>query len=220
MTQSRSVIKPLEQLVRLYSLLSNAGVRHARSDTNASKVRLVNQIATIVILVILPHCLVTLFTGFYFQAYIQLAAMLHLSLVIVLNQLGYFHAARLLALVVGNMHILNMVTMLGLGGGIQFYFSAAIITPLFVFERREYPYIFFFASFTVALAVASTYITTLLDPIMPLTPDTLRAFFYLSVVGSLITVFGFVYYFYNESSRLESSLIAANRQLQRGFIAG
>lgn len=38
-------------------------------------------------------------------------------------------------------------------------------------------------------------------------------FFYLSVFGSLITVFAFVFYFYNESNRFETSLQAANRKL-------
>lgn len=199
--------------------LVGLGTRPENDPKHNQKIRLVNQICLFVILIITPHMLLTLYYRATWPTLVQLGAILHLSIAIYLNSRHHFNLARILALVVGNMHIGNMALILGHECGVYFYFSAAIIAPLFFYTYKEAAYTLFFASFTILLAVMTQFLGSDYAPlagVIPLVqvpPALLTVFFYFSVAGSLATVFAFVFYFYNESSRFEESLAEANREL-------
>jgi diguanylate cyclase (GGDEF)-like protein len=189
------------------------GVTSGSSDTHNKQVRLINQVCLLVILAIVPHLIITVAYGSIFLSWVQLAAILHLWLAIALNARGYFGAARILALVVGNVHIFNMVMLLGLEGGIYLYYPTCLIAPLFFYSKNESRYYFSFLCFTIILSalnhIGGRYTTPLVDA-----PESLVSlFFYLSLIGSMLTIFSFAFYFYRENSRVEVSLVNANKRL-------
>jgi signal transduction histidine kinase len=199
--------------------LADLGTRSENDHELNKAIRLTNQLCMFVILVIAPHMLLTLYYRSVWATLVQLGAIVHLSLAIYLNSRHYHNAAKFLALVVGNGHIFNMVLILGLECGVYFYFAPAIIAPLFFFTYKEIRYTLSFALFTILLAVTSQFLgrevagAAHFFPIVDAPAPLLKFFFYFSVTGALATVFGFVYYFYNESNRYEDSLNDANRQL-------
>jgi signal transduction histidine kinase len=206
-------------LLRLAERLAGLGTRPENDHKLNQAIRLTNQLCMFVILVIAPHMLLTLYYRSVWATLVQLGAIVHLSLAIYLNSRHYHNSAKILALVVGNAHVFNMVLILGIECGVYFYFAPAIIAPLFFYRYKEIRYTLSFALFTILLAVAAQFLgreaasAAHFMPIVDAPAPLLKFFFYFSVIGALATVFGFVYYFYNESNRHEDSLEEANRQL-------
>jgi diguanylate cyclase (GGDEF)-like protein len=108
-----------------------------------------------------------------------------------------------------------MSIILGPESGIYFYFSAAIIAPLFFYTFKEKKYSIAFASLTIILALVVHYFGSDIPPIVNAPELLITGFFYFSVFGSLVTIFGFVFYFYSESNKFERSLEKVNLKLQK-----
>ena len=193
--------------------LVSLGTQPPNDPKHNQIVRLINKICLFVILVITPHMLLTLYFRSALATLVQVAAILALVLTVFLNSRHYFHLARAMTLLIGNLHIFNMVLMLGLGSGVHYYYSAAIIAPLFFYTSKEFKFIIFFASLSTLLALLIQALGADIHPIVK-APDTLITFFfYFSVFGSQATVFVFVLHFYNESRRFEKALQAVNSKL-------
>ncbi len=176
-------------------------------------IRLINNICLFVILLITPHMVLTLYFRSILATLVQLAAILALALTLYLNSRHHFNLVRIISLLVGNFHIFNMVLILGIDSGVYFYYSAAIIAPLFFYTSKEFKYILFFMPLTIVLAVLVQFLLPDFDPIVHAPKALLTFFFYFSVIGSLIIVFVFVLHFYHESNRFEESLKEANQKL-------
>lgn len=196
-----------------YRKVHFSAVRPQDGSKHDKMSRLLNRICLFVILVITPHMLLTLYYGSMLATLMQLGSMLALCFPIYLNTIKLFNLARISAILIGNIHILNMSLILGLGGGTHYYFSAAIIGPLFFYTFKEWRYIVFFSSVTVVLALLVQFIGTNFEPIAEIPDALLTSFLYFSVFGSILTTLMFVYYFYNESNRYEKSLREVNRRL-------
>ncbi len=201
------MVKAIEGLVAL-------GTQSQLDPKDNQRIRLVNKICLLVILIIIPHTLLTLYYRSSHATLVQLAAIIHLGLAIFLNSRHFHRLAKALALVVGNFHIANVVLLLGIDTGVYFYFSAAIIAPLFFYTAKEYKTIAGFALLTTILALLVHTAHPHLPPLIRPPVMLLTLFFYFSVLGSLFTVFIFVLHFYNESNRLERSLTAVNNKLR------
>jgi signal transduction histidine kinase/CheY-like chemotaxis protein len=187
------------------------GTRPKKGPKHNQITRLVNKICFFVILVITPHMLLTLYFKSTLATLMQLTTVLALCLTVFLNSRQYLNLTRILTLLIGNFHIFIMVLILGLESGVYFYFAAAIIAPLFFYTLKESKSIVFFGMLTTSLALLVQYLGGDFKPIVE-TPDKLLTFFfYFSVAGSQLTVFGFVLHFYKESNRLEKHLMAANQ---------
>jgi len=194
----------IERLVEL-------GAQPQKDPKHNQITRLVNKICLLVVLVITPHMLLTFYFNSTLATLMQLVTVTALCLTVFLNSRRYLNLTRILTLLIGNFHIFIMVLILGLESGVYFYFAAAIIAPLFFYTLKESKYILFFAMLTTSLALLVQYLGSDFKPIVQ-TPDKLLTFFfYFSVAGSQLTVFGFVFHFYKESNRLEKHLIAANQ---------
>lgn len=186
------------------------GTRPQNDPKHNQIIRLINKICLFVILVISPYMLLTLYFNSALATLMQLGAILALGLTVFLNSRQFFDLARVLTLLIGNFHIFNMVLILGLESGIYFYFSAAIIAPLFFYTSNELKSILFFPALTTALALFVHFLGGRIEPVVETPAVLLDFFFYFSVFGSLITGFIFVSYFYNESNRYEKRLKEAN----------
>ena len=162
------------------------GAQEGAPPRQNRRVRLVNVICLFVIAVILPHLALTVYFDSARASWIQCAAITHLSLAIVLNARGHYRSARLLALVVGNLHIFNMVVIFGPECGVHFYYPAAVIAPLFFHDRSEAKQVMGFVALSVGLALLNQ--ASMIEPLIAAPPILLRAFFYLSVIGALLTV--------------------------------
>jgi hypothetical protein len=126
---------------------------------------------------------------------------LALGLTIFINSKHFLNFARVFALLIGNFHILTMVLIFGLKSGVYFYFSAAIIAPLFLFTFQELRYILLFVALTVITALIAQIIGGYSEPLVESPEKLLFIFFYFSLVGSLLIVFLFVLHFYIEVQR-------------------
>jgi diguanylate cyclase (GGDEF)-like protein len=198
---------------KIVTFLYELGTQPHEDPTYNQITRLINKICLFVILVITPHMLLTYHYGSMPGTLAQLGGILLLVLTLFLNARHYFNLARPLALLVGNLHIFNMALLLGPDSGVYFYFSAAVIAPMFFYTIKELRTIFFFAAITTLLASLIHIMGAELGPIIKTPQTMLTMFFYFSVFGSQATVFGFVYYFYLESNRLEKSLELTNQKL-------
>jgi signal transduction histidine kinase/DNA-binding NarL/FixJ family response regulator len=185
------------------------GPQHSPKENQI--IRLINKICFFVILVITPYMLLTLYVHSILATLMQLMTILALTLTIFLNSRQFFNLARVLTLLIGNFHIFIMVLILGLNSGVHFYFAAAIIAPLFFYTYKELKYILSFGVLTTLLALLIQFLGGDFEPIAATPAKLTTVFFYFSVVGSQLTVFGFVLHFFNESNRSEKSLKAANR---------
>ncbi|MEW6264397.1 MAG: diguanylate cyclase [Thermodesulfobacteriota bacterium] len=207
------MMSAIDKLQQAIERLVGLGTQPQKDPRQNQIIRLINKICLFVILVITPHMLLTLYFRSLFATLVQLVAILALGLTVYLNSRHYFHLVRALTLLIGNIHIFNMVIILGLDCGVYFYFSAALIAPLFFYTKKEIAPILFFATLSTILTLLVQYLGTRIEPIVE-TPVALRSFFfYFSVFGSQVTVFAFVLYFYSESNRFEQSLKAANSKL-------
>ena len=185
------VKKVVERLVEL-------GTQPQKEPKHNQITRLINKICAFVILVITPHLLLTFYFNSNLATMVQLTAILALGLTIFLNSKQFFNLARVLTLMIGNFHIFAMVLILGLESGVYFYFSAAIIAPLFFYTFKELRYILIFGTLTIILALLIQFLGVDLKPIVK-TPEKLTTFFfYFSVAGSQLIVFIFVLHFYIE----------------------
>jgi diguanylate cyclase (GGDEF)-like protein len=200
-------------LINMLSRIVELGVTSDGSASLNRQVRLINQVCLVCIFAIFSHLVVTLGYGLAYPSWVQLGAILLLWLAIVLNARGYIGTARVLALVVGNLHIFNMVLLLGLEGGVYFYYPLCLISPLFFYSNDEWRYYVSFVCFTIFLAVLNHIIARYRPPLVEAPESLLVSFFYLSLVASMVTIFGFTFYFYCETSRIEASLIEVNKQL-------
>jgi hypothetical protein len=183
--------KVVERLVEL-------GTQPQKEPKHNQITRLINKICVFVILVIIPYLLLTLYFHSTLATLVQLIAILALGLTIFLNSKQFFNLARVLTLLIGNFHIFAMVLILGLESGIHFYFSAAIIAPLFFYTFKELRYILLFGTLTIILALLIQFLGIDLKPIVEIPEKLTTFFFYFSVAGSLLIVFIFVLHFYIE----------------------
>jgi hypothetical protein len=116
--------KVIKRLVEL-------GTQPQESPKHNQNVRLLNKICYFVILIIIPHMLLTIYYHSILATLVQLMTILALSLTVFLNSRHFFNFVRALSLLIGNFHIFIMVLILGHESGVYFYFAAAIIAPLF-----------------------------------------------------------------------------------------
>jgi signal transduction histidine kinase/FixJ family two-component response regulator len=200
-----------EMIKNVIERLVELGTQPQKGPKHNQITRLVNKICFLVILVITPHMLLTLYYKSTLATLMQLVTVMALCLTVFLNSRRYLNVTRILTLLIGNFHIFIMVLILGLESGVYFYFAAAIIAPLFFYTLKESKYILFFGMLTTSLALLVQYLGGDFKPIVQTPDQLLTFFFYFSVAGSQLTVFGFVLHFYNESNRLEKHLIAANQ---------
>lgn len=188
---------------KLVERFAELGTRPQEDPKQNQNIRFVNIICLFVILVIISHMLLT----FYFQSYlatlVQLIVIHAFGLAIFLNSRYFFNLARALTLLIGNFHVFNMVLILGIESGVHFYFSVAIITPLFFYSNKELKYILFFVALSTALILVSQFIGNAFESISQVSETLQTYFFYFSVIGSQVTVFVLVFYFFNESYRLD-----------------
>jgi len=183
--------KIVERLVEL-------GTQPQKEPKHHQITRLINKVCFFVILIITPHLLLTFYFHSTLATLVQLMAILALGLTIFLNSKQYFNLARVLTLLIGNFHIVTMVLILGIESGVYFYFSAAIIAPLFFYTFKGLRYILLFGTLTIILTLLIQFFAVDLKPIVG-TPEKLTTFFfYFSVVGSQLIVFIFVLHFYIE----------------------
>jgi diguanylate cyclase (GGDEF)-like protein len=175
--------------------------------------RLINKICMLGILIIFTYMLLTLFFAALVAVLVQLITILALGFVIFLNSRLYFNLARALTLVTGNLHIFTMVLLLGLDRGVYFYFASIIIVPLFFYTRQEIRYIIFFVTLTPFLTLMVHLLGSEYGPILEAPTLLMTSLFYVSIVGSHILVFVFVFHFYSESHRFEKSFTEANNKL-------
>ena len=188
------------------------------SQNNPKKnqvIRLINKICIFVMAVITPYMILTFYFGAMGATLIQFLAILHLGFTIYINSKQQFNLARAMTLLIGNFHIFVMTIILGNESGVYFYFSAAIIAPLFFYFRNELKYIIGFVSLTTILAMIVHYFGKDYPPGVTVPEALITGFFYFSVFGSLLTIFAFVFHFYNESNRNEKSLEDANLKLHK-----
>ena len=200
-------------LVNMFSRIVVLGVTPDGSVSVNRRVRLINQVCLVCVFAIVSHLAITLLYGLAYPSWVQLGALLFLSLAIALNARGYIGSARFLALVIGNLHIFNMVILLGLESGVYFYYSTCLIAPLFFYSSDESRYYISFACLTIILAVLNHIIARYQPSLIDAPEGMLIGFFYLSLVCSMVIVFGFTFYFYRETSRAEVKLLKANKKL-------
>lgn len=189
------------------------GVSPDAGDSYNRRVRLINLICLVVILAVFAHLVITIAYGSVYLSGVQTAAILHLSLAIVLNARGHIGAARLLALIVGNMHIFTMGLLLGVDGGIYLYYPLCLLGPLFFYSKEESGYYFSFLCFTILLSILNHTISRYLPPFSDVPSDLVTIFFYLSLVGSMLTIFGFGFYLFRETAKVEENLVSVNKKL-------
>ena len=160
--------------------------------------RMVNKIGLFVILIMIPHMLLTIYFHSTLATLVQLMTILAVGFTLFLNSKHYLNLTRIFALLIGNFHILAMVLIFGLKCGVDFYFPAAIIAPLFFYTFKELRYIFFFGTLTIITALLTHILGFHLEPLVRGSEKLITTFFYLSLAGSLLIVFMFVLHFYIE----------------------
>lgn len=125
-------------MIHLIGRLIALGTKNQKDPTRSHIIRLINKIGFFVILLLVPHFLMDVAFHCFLPAILQLITMTALGFVIFLNSRFYFNSARVLALLIGNFHIVAMAFVLGLGCGVHYYFPAAIIAPLLLFTFSRY----------------------------------------------------------------------------------
>jgi diguanylate cyclase (GGDEF)-like protein len=202
-------------IVKFLENLTALGTRPQDDPKHNQNTRLLNKVCLFVIAMITPHMLLTLYFGALSATLVQLVAVLCLGLTLYVNSRRLYNPARAMTLLIGNLHIFNMVLMLGIESGVYFYLYAAIIAPLFFYSSKELKHIVCFASLTILLVLVIQFLGTDIHPIADAPESLIKLYYYVSVVGSLLTVFFFVFHFYNESDLFEKALRAANHRLTK-----
>lgn len=198
----------LETLVRV-------GTKPTMDPRQVQGVRLVNQVALFVVVLLLPYLAVFAALGSRWSAWIQVGAIVTLCGAVLLNRFGHYDAARVVTLLLGNGLVLLMTLLLGKESGIYLYAFAAVVAPLFFYSNREWATIGGYVGITVFSSVAAEHWLSRHSPLDPL-PAWLEPWFFLTcLVGGLLTVFAFVLYFYVESRRFEASMVRANHEMKR-----
>ena len=193
-------------MIHLIGRLANLGTSNQKDSARNQIIRLVNKIVFFVILLLVPHFLMDVAFQCFLPAMLQLITMTALGFVIFLNSRFYFNSARVLALLIGNFHIVGMVFILGLGCGVHYYFPAAIIAPLLLFTFKEVRFIVFFVVLTILLALFVQCMPAFSSPLVQQHPLLETLFFYYATVGSLVIVFLFVLHFYIELSKARNEV--------------
>ena len=200
------IMKIIKQLVQL-------GTGPQNDPKNNQIIRLINKICYFVILVIVPHMLLTLYFGVLPVLLLQAGTIIALCLTVFINSKHYYKHARVLTLIIGNFYIFIMALILGLNCGVHYYFSAAIIASLFFYTSDELKQVLLFLTLTIFLALLIQFIGTNYEPVIEIPDVLIISFFYFSVFASLCTVFIFVFHFYYESNCYEKSLRLSNEKL-------
>ncbi len=200
-------------IFRILRRILNRGTDVEVDADRKQAVRLINQICAFVILLTLPYVGYLTWIGQTRANLIQAVFLSSYVGIIFLNRYGFLSFTRILTLFVGNLHVLVMSAVLGMGSNIVLYYFAAITASLFFFRLREWPYILAFASFTAFLFLFRTSIHDILPPPIELPGEIARLIGKQSEIGALLAVFVFVSYFYYESQKSQASLREANRQL-------
>lgn len=203
-----------QALQGLVHRVSDVGVHPGLDPRTAQRVRLVNRVALLVAVLLLPYLAVFAALGQVGNAAMQVLGSTTLLGAIRLNHLGRFELARAVTLIIGNLMVAGMFIRLGSGSGIEAYGFAAVVAPLFFYPDRNWRAIGSFVGLTVSLMVGAQLLFADQAPVSPL-PPAFEPWFYIgSMAGGLLTTFAFVLYFYLESNRLEQSLTSVNQQLQ------
>ncbi|MFZ5476047.1 MAG: diguanylate cyclase [Myxococcota bacterium] len=195
--------------------LLGAGTHPGMDPSWVQRVRLVNQVALFVALLLLPHVALFFAIGALHNALVQVAALAGLGASLLLNHLGRHEAARDATLLVGNALVCVMTIRLGDDSGAEYYAFAAVVAPLFFYSNREWRTIAAYVGLTVCASVGAQGWLALRGPVDPLPAWLQPGFFVACLVGGLLTVFAFVLYFYAESRRFEDSMKQANLHMQR-----
>ncbi len=174
--------------------------------------RSMNMAAIIFIIACIPNTIVVFHFNSTVLTWEVLAAIFLMSSAIYLNSKKHINAARIMTLLVGNLHIFIFTCISGMEGGAQLYFPALIVAPLFMFTPKEYKKTILFVSFSTMLML----VLYLIEPDsanFQIPVELINFLFYFSVICSHIVIFIFVLHFYNESIRLEKSLKVVNKKL-------
>lgn len=205
----------LARATRAVTALVGVGTNPAMDPKQVQGIRLVNQVALFVMVLVLPYLAVFAVLGSCWSAWIQVGAILVLGGAVLLNRYGHHDAARVVTLLLGNGLVLVMTLLLGKESGIHLYAFAAVVAPLFFYSNREWATIGGYVGITVVSSVAAELWLSRHAPVDPL-PAWLEPWFFLAcLVGGLLTVFAFVLYFYVESRRFEASMVRANHEMKR-----
>lgn len=191
----------------------DAGSFHGSDPKERGGIRLVNRVALFVAALLVPYGALFAFIGERGNAAIQLVGISALIGVVGLNRVGWCGWARLVTLLIGDALVFAMTIRLGLDAGAHLYMFAAIIAPLLFYPGRDWARIGPLVSGTLAGSLLADAWAATHVPESPLPDALLPWFHWASLVGSLVTVFAFVLYFYVELDAFGASLVKAHREV-------
>jgi len=175
--------------------------------------RLINKICLIFVALVTPNMLLTYYFSSIAGTVEQLISISLMCLTVYINSKYFLKTARVMTLIIGNLHVFSIAFITGLEGGTQLYFYPAIVAPLFFYTPKEYKKTAFFIFFTIFLVVIAQVIIPTYDSVFECSENLIHIFYYSSVFGSLLAVLLFVLHFYKESNRFAKSVKGINAKL-------
>ena len=203
---------------RIWERASDLGMDAARSLEERRKVRICNQSAIIGSVTTLGFGLAYLITDaamLWRGVLINLVDGLLLASCLIWNAKGRFTIARLLFLVVANVHVLASSLQLGPAVGFQYYYFPFIAVSFLLLSSKDSWLLYAFPIVSFGLFVYTSYVASPEDAWVPIAPEAARVVNIVSSTLTCATLAFIVYLFYADTLRAEALLVKEHERSER-----
>ena len=177
-------------------------------------VRIVKVMSLLVMALVTLFMILAIIYHSYKSALLQGGGITVFGVILLINTKKNYIITRRLVLLAGNLYVTAITVVMGPQAGLIHFFFACIISPMFLYSNREWRKVVLYDLLTIILAILSIVIFELGVIQYSYSTRLLLLYNYSSIAGSLITVFLFSLYFFVENSRMEQSLLSANKELR------